>query len=119
MHPQYHTVIGRIQTKGWGIHPYCHQASRLMHAIRRDLPILSENPEFSRTEHLLDLRPVCKFEFIHCGPVKNTGLYLSLFSRGALTFENSFFQTAKLRFSTIFDKILRGRVKDIPPPWAK
>ena len=72
MHPQYHTVIGRIQTKGWGIHPYCHQASRLIHAIRRDLPILSENPEFSRTEHLLDLRPVCKFKFVICGPVENS-----------------------------------------------
>ena len=31
---------------------------------------LSENRDFSGTEHLLDLRPVCKFKFVRCGPVE-------------------------------------------------
>ena len=32
---------------------------------------LSENRNFSGTEPPLDLRPVCKFKFVHCGPVEN------------------------------------------------
>ena len=31
---------------------------------------LSENQDFSITEPPLDLRPVCKFEFVRCGPIK-------------------------------------------------
>ena len=31
---------------------------------------LSENRDFSGTEPPLDLRPVCKFKFVHCGPVE-------------------------------------------------
>ena len=31
-------------------------------------PPLSENRDFSRTEPLLDLRPVCKLRFVRCGP---------------------------------------------------
>ena len=29
---------------------------------------LSENRDFSATEHPLDLRPVCKLKFVRCGP---------------------------------------------------
>ena len=31
---------------------------------------LSENRNFSTTEHPIDLRPVCKFKFVRCGPVE-------------------------------------------------
>ena len=31
---------------------------------------LSENCYFSTTEHPVDLSPVCKLEFVHCGPVE-------------------------------------------------
>ena len=80
-------------------------------------PPLSENFDFSITKPSLDLRPVCKFKFVGCGPVeKNRALYLSQFNRGGPTkLENTFFQISKLRFTTIsttFDKIqnfLRGR----------
>ena len=33
-------------------------------------PPLSENRDFSGTEPPLDLRPVCKFKFVRCGPVE-------------------------------------------------
>ena len=59
-------------------------------------------------EHLLDPRPVLKLEFVRCGPVekKNRAIYLSRFKRGGpMKFETTFFQIAKLRFSTIFNKI--------------
>ena len=29
-----------------------------------------ENRDYYETEHPLDLRPVCKLEFVHCGQVK-------------------------------------------------
>ena len=31
---------------------------------------LSENRDFSTTEHLVDLRPACKLEFVRTGPVE-------------------------------------------------
>ena len=31
---------------------------------------LSENRDLSTTEHPIDLRPVCKFKFVRCGPVE-------------------------------------------------
>ena len=31
---------------------------------------LSENHDFSTTEHPVDPRPVCKLEFVRCGPVE-------------------------------------------------
>ena len=31
---------------------------------------MSENYVFSGTEHPVDLRPVCKFEFVHCNQVE-------------------------------------------------
>ena len=48
---------------------------------------LSENCNFSRIELLLDLRPVCKFEFVHCGQVekKPRVLYLSRLNCGGPT----------------------------------
>ena len=66
---------------------------------------LSENRDFSATKYLVDLRPVCKLEFVPCGPVENNrALYLSQFNCGSPTkFENSFFQIGVLRFLTIFD----------------
>ena len=46
----------------------------------RNHHLLSENCDFSGTEPPLDLRPVCKFKFVRCGPVvKNRALYLSRF----------------------------------------
>ena len=38
---------------------------------------LSENHNFSRTKPPLDLKPVCKFEFVRCGPVEKTQSALS------------------------------------------
>ena len=50
-----------------------------------------ENPNFFGTELPLDLRPVCKFEFIRCGPVKKNRV-LSLFNRVSSTkFMDTFF----------------------------
>ena len=44
---------------------------------------LSENRHFSGAEAPLDFRPVCKLEFVHCGPVETPrALYLSWFNRG-------------------------------------
>ena len=53
-----------------------------------------ENPIFSTTVHPVDLRPVCKFDFVRCGPVeKNRALYLSRFDHGSPTkFEDTFFK---------------------------
>ena len=57
---------------------------------------LSENQDFSITEPPLDLRPVCKFEFVRCGPVEKK-LELSIclsFNRGGLTkFEDAFYKS--------------------------
>ena len=39
---------------------------------------LSENRDFSGTEHPIDLRPVCKFEFVRCGPVETNQSALSV-----------------------------------------
>ena len=36
-----------------------------------------ENRDFSGTEHPLDLRPVCKFEFVRCGPLEKKQSALS------------------------------------------
>ena len=45
----------------------------------RNHHLLSENRYFSRTKPPLDLSPVCKFKFVHCGPAeKNRALYLPL-----------------------------------------
>ena len=59
----------------------------------------------------MDLRPLCKFEFVRCGTVEKTrALYLSGFSRGApMKFKNTFFQIVKLRFFTIFQKKSKGK----------
>ena len=60
-----------------------------LHIWGRNHHPLSENRDFNGTEHPLDLRPVCKLELVHCGPV---ALYLSRFDRGDPTkFENTFF----------------------------
>ena len=37
----------------------------------------SENCVFSTTVHTVDLRPICKFEFVHCGPVEKKQRALS------------------------------------------
>ena len=65
-----------------------------------------ENRDLSGTEHPIELRSVCKFEFVHCGGVeKKRALNFSKLSHGALTkFENTVFQIAKVRFSKIFQK---------------
>ena len=44
--------------------------SRVQATFPIPIPIpvpLSENHGFSTTEHLIDLRPVCKLEFVNCG----------------------------------------------------
>ena len=47
--------------------------------------------------------------FVSVQQEKNRTLYLSRFNRGGLTkFENTFFQIAKLRFSTIFNDFLQN-----------
>ena len=74
-----------------------------------------KNCNFSTTKHLVDLRPVCKLEFVRGGQVKkNRALYLSVLVVACQKFENSCFQRVNLRFLTIFadlrQKILR------PPP---
>ena len=38
---------------------------------------LSENHDFSGTKPLLDLRPVCKFKFVRCGPLEKNQSALS------------------------------------------
>ena len=38
--------------------------------LGRNYHPLMENCDFSGTETRLDLRPVCKLEFVHCGPVE-------------------------------------------------
>ena len=55
---------------------------------------LSENRDFSTTEHPIDLRPVCKFKFVRCGPVeKIRALYVPWFNIGGPTkFEGTLFQ---------------------------
>ena len=40
-------------------------------------PPLSENRDFSGTEPPSDLRPVCKFKFVCCGPVEKKQSALS------------------------------------------
>ena len=40
-------------------------------------PPLSENRDFSGTEHPLDLRPVCKFKFVRCRQVEKNQITLS------------------------------------------
>ena len=37
---------------------------------RRSHYPLSKNHDFSRTEHLLNLRPVCKLKFVRCGQIE-------------------------------------------------
>ena len=69
-------------------------------------PPLSDNRDFSKTDPLLDLKPVCKFKFVHCGPVerkKPRALNMSWSNRGGPTkFENSIFRIANLIFSINF-----------------
>ena len=57
-------------------------------------PPLLENRDFSGTEPPWDLRPVCKFKCVRCGPVeKNKALYLFWSNRGVLTkTEDAFFK---------------------------
>ena len=43
----------------------------LLAVLRKHHP-LSENRDFSTTEHPIDLRPVCKFKLVRCGPVEKT-----------------------------------------------
>ena len=68
---------------------------------------LSENRDFSRTEPPFDLRPVCEFKFVNCGPVeKNRALYLSRFSRGGPTksFRQKIFESQSLEFFAFTSK---------------
>ena len=44
---------------------------------RQNYHPLSENRDLSRNEPPLDLRPVCKFKFVHCGPVEEKQSTLS------------------------------------------
>ena len=44
----------------------------------RNHPPLSENRDFSGTEHPSDLSPVCKFEFVRCGPLETNQSALSV-----------------------------------------
>ena len=55
----------------------------------------------------MDLRPICKFEFVRRSPVQKTkALHISWFNCGSLTnSKKTFFQIATLRFLLIFDKI--------------
>ena len=41
-------------------------------------PPPSENRVFSATEHRMNPRPVCKFEFYRCGPVEKNQSALSV-----------------------------------------
>ena len=76
---------------------------------------LSVNPEFSRTEHPLDLRPVCKF--------KPRELFLSRFYCGGPTkFKNTFFQNSEIEIfedfrqsSRIFQKLSGDEFKSLGP----
>ena len=42
-------------------------------------PLLSQNYNFSRIQHLVDLRPIFKLKFVHFGPVqkKKQSIHLS------------------------------------------
>ena len=42
--------------------------------------LVSENRDFSRTEHSVDLRTVSKLEFVCCGPVENAQSALSVWA---------------------------------------
>ena len=56
---------------------------------------LLKNHDFSGTDQPLDLRAVCKLEFVRCGPVekKNRALHLSRFDHGGpKKFEDTFFK---------------------------
>ena len=76
-------------------------------------------PDFSRTEPLMDLRPVCKFKFVHCGPVEKKQIALSFLVKSWRlnevqehlfpTSEIEIFKDFSKKFNN-FQKILRGRV---------
>ena len=62
---------------------------------------LSENRDFSGTEPPLDLRPVCKLKFVHCGPGEK--------NQSSLSFSVWSWRPNKVRehlFSSTFDKFL-------------
>ena len=82
---------------------------------------LSENRDFSGTEPPLDLRPVFKLKFVRCGPgEKNRALHLSWFYCGGPTkLKNTFFQIAKLRFLSIFEKNFPNFQKNLRGPVYK
>ena len=54
--------------------------------------------DFSGTEPPLDLRTVCKFKFVHCGPAekKQSALFFRFNRGGPTKLENTFFHIAKL-----------------------
>ena len=96
----------KIWKKSYRQHAYyslpCSVLTLIIQGGERNYHPLSENRDFSGTEPTLDLRPVCKFKFVRCGPGEKTrALYLSRLKRGGpMKFENTFFQIAKL---TIFN----------------
>ena len=56
-------------------------------------PTLSENQDFSGTEHPIDQRPVCKFKFVHYSHVeKSSTLYAWIDSEGPLKSKVGHFQ---------------------------
>ena len=48
----------------------CQNYSYHLRHINRLKHKREENRDFSTTEYPVDLRPVCKFEFVRCGPVE-------------------------------------------------
>ena len=93
--------------------------TKLLTLIRRrgaKWPSLSENRDFSGPEPPLDLKPVCKFMFVRCGPVEKNQRALSVlvWSWWSDKVREHIFKKNYLRpFSTkwsIFQQILRGWV---------
>ena len=89
-------------------------------ATKNDEIYVYPKRDFSTTKHLVDLRPVCKVRFVHCGPLEERRtLYQSEFNHGSLTkFKNTIFPVAKsftnicqnCRFSSHFQR----EVKKLP-----
>ena len=66
-------------SQGLGLKKYNEQAGlEVLHSGGgRNYHPLSENRDFSGTETPLDLRPVCKLNFVRCGPVEKKQSALS------------------------------------------
>ena len=41
-------------------------------------PVMSKNPDFSTTKHLINLRLICKLELVRCGSVEEKQNALSI-----------------------------------------